>query len=81
MRGRQPQDVGARDLIYWPGRSDGGGNSGGGRRVDGPGSGELAPGVSGLRALALVAATSAHAWPSGPAVPTAVVWRARKEGV
>jgi hypothetical protein len=49
-----------------------GGNRGGGRRNRGSGPGELSVDGSGLLALSLVAATSAQAWPSGPAVPTAV---------
>ena len=50
----------------------GSGKRGGGRRGTGPEPGRLALGASGLAALGLVAATSAHAWPSGPAVPTAL---------
>jgi hypothetical protein len=43
-----------------------------GRRDSEPVPGELALGASGLLALRLVAASSAHAWRSGPVVPTAV---------
>src|SRR5438034_10601635 len=45
---------------------------GGGRRDSEPVPGDLELGASGLLVLRLVAATSAHAWRSGPVVPTAV---------